>query len=221
MGLQLMAVVGQSGRRVYVAPSDDQLFAAEQARPASPPDTDLPDQALGFRVQRYGIRKHRDLFTPRQLVALETLSDLVMQAHARAIGDGATDEYADAIATYLAFAVDKVVMYNSTLVPWYPKEDRQKSAFATQTVSMVWDFAEGNVLGEVGGSFASAVRTVAEAVEQLPRMEAPGQVFQRDAAGIPPLDVAVVSTDPPYYDNVPYADLSDVFYVWLRRTLRG
>lgn len=221
LGIQLMAVVGLAARRVYVAPDAEQIETAARARPKDPPDSDLPEQALGFRVQRYGIAKHRDLFTPRQLVALETLAELVLEARDHAIKDGATFEYGNALATYLAFAVDKVVMFNSTLVPWFPKEDRQKSAFATQTVSMVWDFAEGNVLGEVGGSFLSAVRTVADAIEQLPRQERPGSVRQLDATAIDPEGRVLVSTDPPYYDNVPYADLSDVFYVWLRRMLHS
>lgn len=220
LGLQLMAVVGLAHRRVYIAPDEEQIAVAAAALPQDPPDTDLPEQALGFRVQRYGITKHRDLFTQRQLVALETLGDLVLAARDRVVGDGASIEYANAVATYLAFAVDKVVMFNSTLVPWFPKEDRQKSAFATQTVSMVWDFAEGNLLGDAGGSFTNSVRTVADALEQLPRQSRSGVVRQLDATVITSESKVLISTDPPYYDNVPYADLSDVFYVWLRRMLR-
>lgn len=219
MGFELLATVAQGDRRIYLAPDNEQVAAAASARPNDPPDSELPASALGFRVQRYGLRRHSDLFTARQLVALETLCDLVQEARDRAVVAGASEEYADAVATYLAFTVDKVVMFNSTLVPWFPKEDRQKSAFATQTVSMVWDFAEGNVLGSVGGSFQSAVRTVADAVRQLPRQSVPGVVQQLDATAIDPADLVLVSTDPPYYDNVPYADLSDIFYVWLRRML--
>jgi putative DNA methylase len=225
LGAQLMATVAEvAGRRTYLSPTEEQEQAARQVTP--PPDLlddELPPQALGFRVQGYGMTRHRDLYTARQLVTLETLSDLVSEAAERVRGDSGDDvAYARAIATYLAFIVDKVAQFNSVLVLWYSKEDRQKDTFARQALPMTWDFAEGNVFAGVGGGLDVAIKTVADALAGVPADAAPARVRQGDAATVlaesaPP---CLVSTDPPYYDNVPYADLSDFFYVWLRRSLR-
>src|SRR6266849_5159983 len=148
MSVQLMAIVAEGGRaRVYLPPSEEHDAIAVKAIPQDVPDTDLPEQALGFRVQLYGMTRHRDLFTPRQLVALTTLSDLVSKARARILADARTagmpddsmgaTAYADAIVTYLAFAIDKAAEYNCTIVPWYTKEDRPSRIFARQAISMV------------------------------------------------------------------------------------
>jgi putative DNA methylase len=168
---------------------------------------------------RYGLTRLRDLFTNRQLVAVCALSDLVREARQRVVADGGTEAYGDAIAMYLAFAVDKYAEYGCSLVPWYTKEDRPKGVFARQALPMVWDFAEVNPLCDIGGSWIASVGIVAGAIEGvLPHAD--GVARQRDAASIGSEGRQMVCTDPPYYDNVPYADLSDFFYVWLRRTLK-
>ena len=181
----------------------------------------------------------RDLFTSRQLVALTTLSDLVQEARERvkidALVAGLPDNgkplaeggigavaYADAIATLLAFSIDKTAEYGCTIVPWYAKEDRPKGLFARQAIPMVWDYAEVNPLGDIGGGFAGSVKIVAGALDGCAAGGPAPVVRQLDAVvhALPEGTCAVVSTDPPYYDNIGYADLSDFFYIWLRRALK-
>ena len=223
LGTRLMAIVAEgNGTRVYLPPrpEDEAVFA--KAVPAWRPDTSLPEQALGFRVQGYGMTTHADLFTPRQLVALTTFCGLVGEARQRVLADsGGCEAYADALTTYLAFAVDKATEYNCNLVVWFSKEDRPKGLFARQALSMVWDFAEPNPLCEIGGSFGKSVSIVADVLEKLPDEAIPGFAFSRSATEMNGANHFIISTDPPYYDNVPYADLSDFFYTWLRQMLQG
>jgi len=231
LGVQLMAVVagGKQGR-VYLSPQKDQENIAAQAEPGWGPETELAENPRHMTPPLYGMTQHRDLFTPRQLVALTTLSDLVSEVRARVLADARTagmpddsmgaTAYADAIVTYLAFAIDKAAEYNCTIVPWYTKEDRPSRIFARQAISMVWDFAELNPLGSIGGTFLASTKIAADALEGCPVEGILGHVDQRDAAtSLLPCAPSIVYTDPPYYDNVPYADLSDFFYVWLRRSL--
>ena len=164
--------------------------------------------------------RHRDLFTPRQLLALSTLSDLVAEARQRALGDGATPEYADAIAVYLAFAVDKCADFWSTLATWsaQPKNELVVSTFRRHALAMTWDFGEANPFSESGGNFVGNLESAARSLD----ISAPGtvgHVHQLDACQAGGAIPACYSTDPPYYDNIGYADLSDFFYVWLRRSL--
>ncbi len=233
---QLMAIVAERQHgRAYLSSTKEQETIAMQAEPEDVPETDLPEQALGFRVQLYGMTKHRDLFTPRQLMALTTFNDLVSEARGKVLADaheiGVSDDskplkdggasataYADAVATYLAFACDKLAMYGCSLVPWYAKEDRPSMLFGRQTISMVWDFTEVNPFSDIGGSGARSVAIIADSIAPI-FSKAPGFAAQMDAAAMLLADRALISTDPPYYDNVPYADLSDFFYVWLRRSL--
>jgi putative DNA methylase len=221
LGMRLLAVVASTPKaRVYCNPDPVQSDAASPVVPDDLLDTYMPEQALGFRVQAYGMVRHRDLFTPRQLLSLSVLADLVNDTRKHiATMPGVSDEYAKAVATYLAFAVDKTVEYNCSLVPWYAKEDRPKGLFARHAIPMVWDFAEVNLLGDIGGTFEASVRVVSEALAGCPRQSKPGHVSQCDATQIDPKRPCVFSSDPPYYDNIGYADLSDFFYVWLRRSL--
>lgn len=225
LGSRLMAtVVDSPSGRAYLSPSSAQERAAVQAAPPDDLlDSDLPLQALGFRVQGYGMHRHRDLYTPRQLEMLGVLSDLVAEGAAKAEADSGDADYGRAVGTYLAFIVDKVAQFNSRLVPWYSKENRQTQTFGRQTLSMTWDYAEGNPFAGIGGGIDVAIRTVADALEGVAPGGGPAHVQNRDAVHIDASTASplVVSTDPPYYDNVPYADLSDYFYVWLRRSVGG
>jgi putative DNA methylase len=197
----------------------------------------LPEKALGFRVQAYGIVKHRDLFTPRQLLALTTFSDLAREARMRVHADACavmnddglrlTDggrgvtAYADAVATYLAFGLDKNTLTNTTLATWQSNPDRLTQAFSRHAMPMTWDFAEANPLSEAGGGFVLTLQSLAEVLERLPVAKRESTVEQLDARSTESRwRRSVVFTDPPYYDNIGYADLSDYFYVWQRRTLR-
>lgn len=221
MDVQLMAVVADGDRqRIYLPPDPAHRKAADVARPEGAPETELPEQALGFRVQGYGMTRHAHLFTNRQLTALCTFSDLVSEARQRVLADGGQPLYADAVATYLALAVDRVADRNSSISGWdsSPKMEAIRNTFARQAIQMTWDFAEGQPFGGSSGNFTDAVGSVIAAMERTPSAPV-GTTKQRDARE--PLDRAriAVSTDPPYYDNVGYAALSDFFYVWLRRSL--
>ena len=224
MGVQLMAIVAEGRRgRIYVAPTVPQEMVARSAQPTGVPETDLPTQALGFRVQAYGMTRHSDLFTPRQLVALTTATDLVSEARehvrrdAQLAGDRDADAYADAIATYLAFAVSRVADYGSTLATWMPKDAAVRNTFGRQALPMTWDFTEANPLAKSSANLKSAAENVADCIDVVPARPA-AESEQRDAVTAGSVR-AMVSTDPPYYDNIGYADLSDYFYVWLRRSL--
>ena len=238
IGFRMMTAVAEGTRgRIYLSPTDEMETVARQAKPSWLPDVEFCQEALGFRVGNYGLTKWSDLFTSRQLLALTTLSDLIREAREQvkrdALASGFPDDgcglafggtgalaYADAVATYLAFSVDKTAEYCCTLVPWYAKEDRPKGLFARQAVPMVWDYAELNPLGDIGGSFSASVKIVAGALSGCHASGTVGEVRQVDAVASRLLVAPVISTDPPYYDNVGYADLSDFFYVWLRSSLK-
>ena len=237
MGQQLIAVVaeGEVGRS-YLPVMAEEMEAANCKEPVWKPEGKNPEKLTGGTVFVYGIDEWWKLFTPRQLVALTTFSDLLglvaEQAASDALaaglaGDGArlrdggrgAAAYADAVVTYLAFAVDKSTEFNSTISSWDSKNVKIRNVFARQAIPMTWDFAECNVLGNRVGSFVSQVASLKNAIEALPAGRQ-GQVLQRDArARVRESKGAAVSTDPPYYDNISYADLSDFFYVWLRRNL--
>ncbi|WP_437799217.1 DUF1156 domain-containing protein [Sorangium sp. So ce693] len=222
MGAQLVAqVVEGAKKRVYLAPDERAEQAALCAKETYwEPNADLPHEALGFRVQRYGMRSYGALFSKRQLVALSCFSRLTGEVAREARAAGASEEYARALATYLAFAVDKAANYWSTLCSWYVNKEIMVSTFGLPTLSMVWDYAEANPFSDSSGNWLVGVAQAAEALEGLVLSVTPGVARQADvsqafAAG----DVAIVQSDPPYYDNIGYANLSDFFYVWLRRSL--
>lgn len=232
---QLMAIAAEGRRRrEYVAPTPEHEQAADVPIPDDIPDTELPEAALGFRVQGYGMTRHADLFTPRQLTALTSLSHLIeevretVRSDALAVGLAAGDAleaggsaavaYGDAVSTYLAMAISKYTDYGCSLVPWYAGEDRPSHLFAKQTLSMLWDYTELSPIATVGGTISASIRIVADAIPNLPVIAAGSSVTQGDAANVES-GLAIVATDPPYYDNVGYADLADFFYVWLRKSL--
>ncbi|HEX3960597.1 MAG TPA: DUF1156 domain-containing protein [Trebonia sp.] len=220
MGAQLMAIAAEGPRqRYYIAPNKEHEKAADVPRPNDVPEAELPDHALGFRVQGYGMRTWADLFTSRQLTALTTFADLAQEARARVTADGADAGYADAVATYLALIVSRVADRNSSICTWdsSPKMESLRNTFARQAISMNWDFGEGNVFSDGSGNFADAGEWVSNVVRSVPAT-ASGIASQANAA-TRAYDGLLVATDPPYYDNVGYADLSDFFYSWLRRSL--
>jgi len=221
MDAQLIAIVadGHHGR-AYLSSNEEHSAIARQAKPREVPETDLPKQALSFRVQLYGMLKHRDLFTPRQLTALTTFSDLIHEAREMVLADakvagmpqvnlflnddvGAT-AYADAIATYLAIALDKGADYWSALCSWHAGRDTIRNTFARQAIPMIWDFAEANPFSESTGNFQGAIDWVAEVIQES-SCNAPGKMRQQDATDIlNDIGYPLISTDPPYYDNIGY-----------------
>jgi len=223
IGTRLMAMVGEGDRgRMYLPPdAAHERLAASISAPADAPDSDLPGQALGFRVQGYGMRKHRDLFTPRQLVALTTLSDLVAEARERVAADSGDPEYANAVATYLGLVTSRLADNSSALVLWSQARDQLVHTFGRQTLSMVWDFTEGSPFSGAAGDVGVAATSVSRVIRSLPACGS-GHAAQSDATqALAAVQRPALATDPPYYDNIGYADLSDFFYVWLRRSLRN
>ena len=238
MGARLMAIVAEGHRgRVYFSPAPEHESIAWSARPEDTPGTDLPERALGFRVQQYGMTKWRDLFTDRQLVALTTFSDLVGEAHERirhdaviaglpdddvslrAGGTGAT-AYAEAVGVYLGMNVSRQANRSATLNFWDTRGGNVQQIFARQALAMTWDFAESNPLSSSTGNFMGQVGFLAKVLEISISSFTIGSSQQVEAQSQGVSEDKLVSTDPPYYDNIGYADLSDFFYVWLRRSLR-
>ena len=237
MGTRMMAVAAEGHRqRVYLPANERHERAAADAEPpADFPSADLPDEALGFRVQGWGMRRWTDLFTIRQLSALCTFSDLVVRARekirARALAAGLADDdvplseggagaraYAEAVSVYLALTVSKAADYWSTLCIWDRVGEKMGHTFPQQTLQMSWDFAEANPFSSSTGNWLSMLDRVAESLARLPAA-VPGSAATCDAGAVDATSV-LLSTDPPYYDNIGYSDLSDFFYIWLRRSLR-
>ncbi|MFE6739150.1 DUF1156 domain-containing protein [Streptomyces tubercidicus] len=227
MGAQMMAVVAEGKRhRAYLAPTPQQIQVAAVECPDEVPGTDLPEKALGFRVQGYGMRKHAALFTNRQLLALTTFSDLVCEARKKVEQDATTagmsesdaEEYGKAVATYLGLAFSRTADLNNSIVTWSNSRDQARNLFARQAIPMAWDFAEVNPFADAAGDVQVSIATAGRVIDALPAQTTPGHATQGDATHRP-YDGYVVSTDPPYYDNIAYADLSDFFYIWLRRSL--
>ncbi|WP_405180617.1 hypothetical protein OG225_05090 [Nocardia sp. NBC_01377] len=219
-GQQLMAVVIEGNRRrVYVAPDGNQEAAARVGKPEESIAGEIADNPRWFSPPAYGLTDFSDLFTDRQLTALTTFSDLVASVHAKAIADKADPAYATAIATYLGFAVSRLSSTNSTICRWNsaPSKESVSDTFSRQALPMVWDYAEGNPFYPGPPELAWSVGWVARALEWLPA--GGGRVEQADAASRS-FENVLIATDPPYYDNIGYSDLSDYFYVWLRRSLR-
>ena len=243
MGARLMSIVAEGDRgRVYVAPTEEHESAERAANVDWKPALTIPDNPRWFSPPLYGFCTFSDLFTDRQLVALTTFSDLVGEAidHARrdAVATGLPDNdrplrdggigataYAEAIAVYLAFALNKALTRNCTQTVWYRDRDSTMAAFSRQAIPMTWDFVEVNPLLRGTGSIGATASWVAEVLEKSLAYGGPlgvgeGRATQADAARDSLTQLSLVSTDPPYYDNIGYADLSDFFYVWLRRSQR-
>jgi putative DNA methylase len=238
MGARLMAIVAEGDRgRVYLPPTPKHEAAAREARPGWKPDLAMPDNPRWFSPPLYGLTTFGDLFTDRQLVALTTFSDLVGEAMARvradALAAGLPDDstplrdggtgtmaYAEAVGVYLASAISKIANIGSSVASWMSDRGAFRETFARQAIPMVWDYAESNSFADAGGSLGAALDKGAMAVDAFPASGL-ASATQLDAANQILSTAKVVSTDPPYYDNIGYADLSDYFYVWLRRALRG
>src|SRR5258708_38831064 len=237
IGSLLMAIVAEGQyRRVYLSPNADQINVAIREKSRWKPEQSLPDNPRWFSPPLYGLSTYGDLFTNRQLVALTTFSDLVQEAREKvladaqqarfpvdgiSLNDGGTgaNAYADAVATYLAIAVDRLADRNSTICSWDTGYVKVRNTFARQAIPMTWDFAEAIPFSDSTGNFQGAVDWVAEVIELSP-CNAAGEAKQCDATtAINGVAHPLISTDPPYYDNISYADLSDFFYVWLRRSL--
>lgn len=240
MSAQLMAVVAEGSRgRIYIAPDEAQIQAVKVEKPEDYPTGKLAKHFTGGSCVPYGLDEFDKLFTNRQLTALTTFSEIVGEAQRKAeldavaagvaddgvgLADGGTGAraYGEAIGVYLAFVVDKLTDRCSSLCSWdpSPKQLSVRNVFGRQAIAMTWDYAEPNPFSDSTGSVNNMAAWVINVVKNLPAAQFFGTARQADAQTDNGMRGIIVSTDPPYYDNIGYADLSDFFYVWLRRSLR-
>lgn len=238
MGQKLMAIVAEGTRgRVYLTPLKEIEAIAATAKPDWKPDCEMPKKHRNFQPPVYGMNNLGDIFTPRQLVALTLLSDLVIDVRDRirqdAIKSGTKDDgrglenggiaataYADAISVYLAFVVDRCTDFNNSLCGWTSGNQKVMHLFGKHAIPMNWDYPEAAILSDTVGGFLPASKYIADCIGKLSAAAA-GFATQNDAQNQTISQGKIISTDPPYYDNIAYADLSDFFYVWLRRNLRA
>jgi putative DNA methylase len=237
MGIKLMAIVAQGPRgRLYFAPTAEHEAIGNGARSKWKPDLKVPTPCHDVdRLPMYGMPTWGDAFGPRQLAGLTTFSDLIPETMRRvkddAVAAGLPDDdiplrnggvgaraYAEAVSVYLAFAVDRVADFSNSLCTWSPFNQKVMHLFGKQSLPMAWGFAEANVLEDVVGGFVPATKFISECIKTL-LVDQPGVAIQEDATKSGAGGNKVISTDPPYYDNVSYAVLSDFFYVWLRCSL--
>ncbi|MCY4332864.1 MAG: DUF1156 domain-containing protein [Cyanobacteria bacterium MAG CAR1_bin_15] len=238
IGQKLIAVVAEGQRkRVYVAPPKEHEQLAFSAKPEWKPEIALPkNNPRDFRTPDYGMTTFGDLFTDRQLVALNTFSDLVHEAREQIEADGlaagcspdptplrdggaGAKAYAEAVSVYLGFAVDKLADYLSSICGWHLSGEKMRNLFTRQAIPMTWDYAEANPFSSSSGNWIGMNNWVCKAVANSTPF-AKGFQVQHDAQTVIYPENTVISTDPPYYDNIGYADLSDFFYCWVRRTAK-
>ncbi|MBI5781512.1 MAG: DUF1156 domain-containing protein [Rhodocyclales bacterium] len=237
IGARLMAIAAEGARgRVYLPPTQEHENAARQAQPTWKPSGNVPARLTGGTCVPYGLTEWGDLFTPRQLVALTTFSDLVPEAIEKcrqdALAAGMTDDgigldaggngalaYAQAVGVYLALALSRLTDICNALCRWEVTKTQVRNLFGRQAIPMMWDFAENNVFGEAAGDYIVSLGNMVKALLELPACNG-GYATHSDAQNQNISRNKVVSTDPPYYDNIGYADLSDFFYVWLRKSLK-
>lgn len=234
IGSVLLGMVLDAGKkRIAVSPSDEHFSTATKAKPTWRPEIEMPYNPFSVRPPLYGFTKFSDIHSARQTCALDCFSQLVSEvrkqilqdSHASkskggprlADGGGGAEALADAIVTYLAFAVDRSANYWSCLTPWGGEFIVQ--TFGRQALPMIWDFAEANPFSDATGNWLGAIDWVARCLAQSVPASGTGTVTQIDARALNPTSCHLVSTDPPYYNNIDYADLSDFFYVWLRHSL--
>ena len=235
--VKMCAIVaeGRNGR-IYQLADEQQINTASVAKPDDYPDAVLPNNPRDFKTPNYGLTMFSDLFTSRQLTALTTFSELVSEAQAKAEadavaagmkndhlplrngGDGAR-AYGEAVGVYLAFVIDKMSDYHSSICSWNSVGEKMRNTFGRQAIPMVWDYAECNPFCTSSGSYNNMLAWVEKSILGLPASDV-AEVSQADAQSDCGLRNIMISTDPPYYDNIGYADLSDFFYVWMRQSLK-
>jgi putative DNA methylase len=238
MGAKLMAIIAEGERgRIYLDPTEEIEKNALEVKAEWRPDCELPLKHRNFQPPGYGLTNLGDLFTNRQLVTLTTFSSLIDEVRTEILSQAAKNgwiddgigidggglgakAYAEVVSVYLAFAVNKLADRGSTICGWDSSRDSLRNTFGRQAIPMVWDFAEANPFSDSSGSYENALIQGAKVVNEFYPAKAPGSSVQADAA-VQTISVnKVISTDPPYYDNICYADLSDFFYVWLRLSLK-
>lgn len=225
MGITLMAIsINDRGLKKFISPNNEQISVAEINTVIEMPKAALPNKGLGISVQQYGMLDFSDLFTKRQSHMLTQFSNLLTEVELQVIKDGGSKSYTQAIVTYLAFVIDRLANYGSSLCLWDNRSGTTVQTFCRQALPIVWSFAESNPFSNMNlaGSWKNATKVVSNALENLPAsFEMEGSASQSDAKNLDFPGDLMISTDPPYYDNIGYADLSDFFYMWLRRNLKS
>jgi putative DNA methylase len=239
MGARLMAIAAEGERsRIYLSPSIILEEIAQKAEPCWSPEVEISPDRRSMFTPLYGLTHFNHLFTPRQLVALTTFSDLIQEVREKinqdALNAGLSEDniglelkgigassYADSCAIYLSCGISRSADFWSNLCIWanQPKNELVTHLFGRQAIPMVWDYAEANPFSDSGGNFEKNISYVAKGVDFLTGVSR-GYVEQVDASTNNISYGKIISTDPPYYDNIGYADLSDYFYIWLRRSLK-
>lgn len=208
----------------YPLPSDEACEAVLEALEIDPPEEPIQDMdTLNFKVPLYGLARFRDLFTPRQLATLCSFAQGVREVYEEMLAEGMEEKRAEAAAACLGLVLDRVVDRSSNLCRWDNSASAEKvsNTYARQALPMVWDFAEANPFAVSAGSASKYLHEVASTVAELGATGRRVEVQRTSASQLPHHDGTfdAVITDPPYYDNISYADLSDFFYVWLKRSV--
>lgn len=237
MGAKLMAIVAEGVRgRVYLTPTTEHEAIARQAQPEWKPEVSMPENPRWFSPPLYGLKTYGDLFTPRQLVALTVFSDLIVEVIDKvridALAAGLPDDdlsleiggisataYAQAVGVYLGLGISRLSDAQNALCQWGSSADQTQHLFRRQAIPMVWDYAESSVFSGAAGDFVTSIGSLCRAIDRFV-VPVAGVSVQADAQSQDVSARKVISTDPPYYDNIGYADLSDFFYVWLRKSLK-
>ena len=239
MGEKLMAIVAEGNNgRCYCEPSDLHAEVAQIPKPDQYPDAQIAANPRDFKTPNYGLETFSQLFTNRQLTALTTFSSLVREAQEKAEADAVTagfpddgigledggagaKAYGQAVGVYLAFSVDRLADFCNAVCRWAPTNEKSMNVFSKQAIAMTWDYPEVNVFSNSAGGYEAVASYIVSCVKKLANSTFCGYANQFDAQSDNGMRNIMISTDPPYYDNIGYADLSDFFYVWLRQSLKS
>ena len=221
MGETMVAIVAEGKPKLFLAPTAEHIHAAMSAKSPRRPRQAMPNNPTLVSGRGYGITHWHQLFTERQLIVLNTFGDLLSEVHTCLTQDGAESHYADSVCTYLALAVGKTAETNCRFSYWEASGTFIAPTFTRQALQMTWNFSESNPFSNSTQNWMAQVEWIAKVIENLPESANQGEVYQADATTTShATDRPIFITDPPYYDNIDYADLSDFFYVWLRPLLR-
>ena len=221
MKAEMLAIVAEDTHgKLYLSPIDEHIQVAQVPAPDWVPRGNIIRRISGGTCVPYGMDEWYKLFTNRQLNALTTFSELVATAQNQVIQDGGSEEYAKAVSIYLSFAVDRLADFSTSVSRWAVTNEKAMNCFNKQAIPMTWDYPEVNVMGNSVGSFSQIIEYISSCLYTLPTNVQSGITLQHDAQTDSGLRNIMISTDPPYYDNIKYADLADFFYVWLRHSLK-
>lgn len=234
IGKRLIAIVAEGKKkRIYLSPTKEHEDIVKEVTCIEKPDLKLPYNPRDFKTPNYGLESYGDLFTERQLLVHQTFCKLIEKVRFKINEDQKkvfqkenknldifSNKYAESICVYLSFSVSRLINRHSTVCIWNTIGEKIEQVFAKQAIPMRWDFPEANPLSKSSGGYEGTLEWIPKVLELFPDADV-GVVEQEDAATQKISNQKIISTDPPYYDNIGYADLSDYFYLWLRKNLKG